>query len=91
MARYLVSNYDCLFVCEKCINLYIRGPPLRFLSFSEEVLTALKLLTHDQSVPYMDYVAALSDNEIARSVKIADLKHNSDLSRLDIIVCFKKK
>ena len=55
------------------------------MSFPEEVLTALKLLTHDQSVPYMDYVAALSDNEIARSVKIADLIHNSDLSRLDII------
>ena len=33
-------------------------------------------------VPYMDYVAALKDDPVARRVKIADLTHNSDLSRL---------
>ena len=37
MARYLVSNYDCLFVCRICINLYIRGPPCEFLSFFENL------------------------------------------------------
>ena len=31
----------------------------------------------------MDYVAALKDDPVARRVKIADLTHNSDLSRLD--------
>ena len=56
---------------------------LQELGFSESVLAALRLLTHDESVPYMDYVAAIKKNPIARAVKLADLRHNSDLSRMD--------
>lgn len=41
------------------------------------------LLRHSPGVPYMDYVTALKDDPVARRVKIADLRHNSDLSRLD--------
>ena len=53
--------------------------------FGREVLDALALLTHDDSTCYMDYIAAIRDNPIARTVKLADLKHNSDLSRLNKI------
>lgn len=53
--------------------------------FGEEVMVALALLTHGDGVPYMEYVAAIKQNPIARAVKLADLKHNSDLSRLDEI------
>ena len=56
---------------------------LRRMGFSQEVLEALTLLTHDPAVPYMDYVAAIKPNPVARSVKLADLRHNSDRSRLD--------
>ncbi len=55
------------------------------MGFPKDVLDALALLTHDKSVPYLDYVAKIKDNPIARAVKLADLKHNSDLSRLDNI------
>ena len=51
--------------------------------FPKVVTDALALLTHDESVPYMEYVAALKDNPIARLVKLADLEHNSDISRID--------
>lgn len=51
--------------------------------FNDEILAALKLLTHDVTVPYMDYVREIGKNELASKVKIADLKHNSDRSRLD--------
>ena len=34
---------------------------------------------------YLDYIKKIKNNSIARKVKIADLKHNSDLTRLDII------
>ena len=51
--------------------------------FPKVVTDALALLTHDESVPYLDYVAALKSNPVARCVKLADLKHNSDLSRID--------
>lgn len=50
--------------------------------FKKEVLDALVLLTHDPDVPYLEYVAKLKSNRIAREVKLADLRHNSDISRL---------
>ena len=49
------------------------------------MLEALALMTHDKSVPYMDYVERIRENRIARTVKLADLRHNSDLTRLDEI------
>lgn len=52
------------------------------MDFPERALSALKLLTHDKRVPYLDYVAAIRHDPIARAVKLADLRHNSDLSRL---------
>lgn len=55
---------------------------LRVMGFNEQVLDALALMTHDKRIPYMDYVAKIKGNKIARTVKLADLKHNSDLSRL---------
>ena len=51
----------------------------------ERVLEALALLTHDPEVKYEDYIAAIKPNPIARAVKIADLMHNSDTTRLDEI------
>ena len=53
--------------------------------FGEEIISALKLLTHNDDTPYMDYVAKIKNNKIAIVVKLADLKHNSDLSRLDTV------
>lgn len=58
---------------------------LREMGFPEEVLDALALLTHDDDTPYLDYVARLKENPIARAVKLADLRHNSDLTRLDFV------
>ena len=56
---------------------------LEKMGFGVSVIEALKLLTHDTSVDYFDYVKAISQNEIARAVKIADLTHNSTLERFD--------
>lgn len=58
---------------------------LEEMGIPQQVLDALMLLTHEDSVPYMDYVAGLKFNEIARKVKMADLRHNSDLTRLDVV------
>lgn len=55
------------------------------LGFTNEIIEALKLLTHDDSVPYMDYVKEIAKNPIAKAVKLADLAHNSDLTRLDVV------
>ena len=53
--------------------------------FPKEVTDAIALMTHDERVPYLEYVAEIKNNPIARVVKLADLRHNSDLSRLDKI------
>ena len=58
---------------------------LKEMGFSQSVLEALSLLTHEEGVPYMDYVKSIKANEIARAVKIADLRHNSDVTRLDTL------
>lgn len=55
------------------------------MGFPKEALEALALLTHAPEVPYMDYVREISRNPIATKVKIADLKHNSDVTRLDFV------
>ncbi len=51
----------------------------------KNVIDALRLLTHDSSIPYLEYIRALKSNDIARAVKLADLAHNIDLTRLDEI------
>lgn len=58
---------------------------LRSQGFPETVIDALELLTHREGVSYFDYVAAIKLNPIARQVKMADLRHNSDLTRLDVV------
>ena len=55
------------------------------MGFGKAVIDALTLLTHDDDTDYMDYVRAIKENPIARAVKLADLTHNSDLSRLETI------
>ena len=50
--------------------------------FSPTVIEALKLLTHDDSVEYMEYVRRLKSKPLARKVKLADLWHNFDNSRM---------
>lgn len=49
--------------------------------FPEEVMTVLRLLTHEKEVPYFDYVRAVKANPVAVKIKLADLDHNSDQTR----------
>ena len=58
---------------------------LRKEGFSETVVEAVALMTHAEGVPYMEYVAKIKENPVARAVKLADLTHNSDITRLDTV------
>ena len=55
------------------------------MGFSKAVTDAIALMTHTKNIEYMDYVRRIKENPIAKTVKLADLNHNSDLSRLDIV------
>lgn len=77
-------------ICTALLHDVVEDSPLtledlRRAGFPEAVLEALALLTHDPRTDYLDYVARLRENPIARRVKLADLRHNSDLSRLDTV------
>lgn len=64
-------------------DTYITIEDLKKYGFSEDVISAVEVLTHNQNVDYMDYIAQVKKNPIAAAVKLEDLKHNSDLTRLD--------
>ena len=50
--------------------------------FGDTVADAVAALTRRPEEDYEDYVRRLGENPLARRVKLADLRHNMDLSRL---------
>lgn len=55
---------------------------LRKEGLPEEVVQAVGILTKKRNENYEEYILRVKQNPLARQVKLADLKHNSDLSRL---------
>lgn len=65
---------------------------LREYGFTEIQLEAVSILTREEFAPelsqeereqqYLEYIKKISENRLAREVKIADLRHNSDRTRL---------
>ena len=55
------------------------------MGFPKTVTEAIALMTHDKGTPYFEYIEGIKKNEIAREVKLSDLAHNSDMSRLDSV------
>ena len=58
---------------------------LRNAGISEKVVKIVETLTHKPGVSYGDYIAAIKTNPDAVKVKLADLEHNSDFSRISNI------
>lgn len=46
------------------------------------VVEVVQVLTKEKYTPYFEYLSRVKENSLARTVKLADLKHNSDRSRL---------
>lgn len=49
---------------------------------TEKQKYSLNLLSHKKDEPYFDYIEKIKDDDIAKQVKLSDLKHNSNLKRL---------
>ena len=56
---------------------------LRQQGFSEAQITAVKLLTRTEGEDYFEYIRRMKENELAVAVKLEDLAHNMDRSRLE--------
>ena len=85
LAEQMTDEATC---CVALLHDVVEDTPITFEDlekegFYSEIIEALKLLTHDDNVNYMDYVQEIKKNPIARAVKLADLNHNSDITRLD--------
>ena len=50
--------------------------------FSKEVIEAVDIITKKRGEDYQSYLNSVKKNKLARAVKLADLRHNSDLTRL---------
>ncbi|MCM0759955.1 HD domain-containing protein [Sporomusa sphaeroides DSM 2875] len=55
---------------------------LRHQGFSETIVAAVDVLTKRPGVDYADYIHQVKQNSLALTVKIADMTHNMDLSRI---------
>ena len=57
------------------------------IGFDDDIVEAVALLTRDKNMTYYDYIRKIkySNNTLAYWVKMADLKDNMDLSRLENI------
>lgn len=53
--------------------------------FDGKIVNILKLLTRNKNEDYMKYINKLKEDPIARKVKIADIIHNADETRLNKI------
>jgi (p)ppGpp synthase/HD superfamily hydrolase len=67
-------------VCEDCPGWTFER--LRGEGFSEEILAALDSVTKREGETYEEFALRAAVNPIGRRVKLADLRDNSDLSRI---------
>lgn len=84
LAEQLEEEYDiCVALLHDVVeDTEVTLSDLENAGFPKEVIDAVALLTRDKEVQYLDYVRRIKSNSIARKVKLQDLAHNSDPSRL---------
>ena len=63
----------------------VTAEELLIAGLPETVVTTVQVLTKQTGQNYQTYLQAVKSNPLACRVKLADLKHNSDLSRLTSI------
>jgi (p)ppGpp synthase/HD superfamily hydrolase len=50
--------------------------------FAKDIITAIKAITKEDGEDYFDYIKRVKKNLLATKVKIEDLKHNMDITRI---------
>jgi (p)ppGpp synthase/HD superfamily hydrolase len=86
VAERMHSESECLIallhdVLEDCEGYTLEGLT-KTLELTDCEAEALRLITHDTSVDYMTYVEGLAKNPLALKVKLEDLRHNLDFTRM---------
>ena len=83
LAEQMDDEVSC---CVALLHDVVEDTPVTLAELKRQfplaVTEAVKLLTHDDALPYEDYVRAIAADPVARRVKLADIAHNSDQSRM---------
>ena len=84
IAEQLEEEYD---ICVALLHDVVEDTEVTLLDlenagFPKEIVEAVGLMTRDKEVQYLDYVRKIKTNPIAKKVKLLDLAHNSDPTRL---------
>ena len=58
---------------------------LRVIGYPSDIIQAVDLLSRKEGQSYKAYIKGIKTNSLATKVKLADLEHNMDLSRLPIV------
>jgi hypothetical protein len=61
----------------------VTADDLREEGIPDVVVDAVVVLTHPKQQLYFEYLKTVKKNKLAKTVKLADLRHNSDLSRIN--------
>ncbi len=54
---------------------------LKKFGFNDKIINAIDTLTHKENEDYETYIARIATNKLATKVKMADLRHNMDITR----------
>ena len=63
-------------------DTYITEKDLLQMGIKNNIVLAVKVLTKEKNEPYTKYIERVKENKLASTVKIADLQHNMNLSRI---------
>lgn len=58
---------------------------LKAYGFAEQIIEAVDCLSRRQNESYESFIVRVSENQLARKVKIEDIKDNMDLTRLETV------
>lgn len=83
--RHLGEVVRCIALLHDLLEDCHDWTPERLLEqgFSSEVVQGVIAMTKGKDEPYADFIERLSTDPNARAVKLADLKDNMDVSRLE--------
>lgn len=65
-----------------CEDTSITSDDLKDMGFTYRIVNSIRLLTKTDELTYEEYLRRLRMDSCARAVKIADLKHNMDITRI---------
>lgn len=81
-----VGSIECKIIAvlhDSIEDTWVDDDYLREMGINEDCVEAIVLLTRKKNQSYMDYIKEINTNFYAKTVKMEDLKHNMDLSRID--------